>query len=158
MLPQTGSAAHYYPSILNHHTSAMAYPPTYREVAPPLPSIKIHAGDRFSAHHDMPFGRASAMPIPGIEPRHHVPPALPPPPEPFTETPRRAEDLKRERRGYASNHGSINSSYADERPSLKRRDTGGTTGDEGYASYASTDRYALETMQLLLLPLDTCTN
>ncbi|KAM3431256.1 hypothetical protein NHJ13734_007381 [Beauveria thailandica] len=118
----------------------MAYPPSYREVAPPLPSIKIHAGDRFSSHHDMPFGRSSAMPIPGIEPRQHVPPPLPPPPEPFTDATRRAEDLKRERRGYASNYGSINSSYADQRPSLKRRDTGSTTGDEGYASYASTDR------------------
>lgn len=92
----------------------------------------------------MPFGRANAMPIPGIEPRHHVPPALPPPTEPFADASRRtAEDLKRERRGYASNYGSINSAYPDERPSLKRRDTGSTTGDEGYASYASTDRYAL---------------
>ncbi|OAA71098.1 Zinc finger, C2H2-type/integrase, DNA-binding protein [Akanthomyces lecanii RCEF 1005] len=111
----------------------MAYPPSYREVAPPLPSIKIHAGDRFSTHPDMPFGRSSAMPIPGIEPRHHVPPALPPPTEPFS-------DLQRERRGYSSNYGSANSLYPDQRPSLKRRDTGSTTGDEGYASYASTDR------------------
>ncbi|TQV95110.1 hypothetical protein V2A60_009823 [Cordyceps javanica] len=117
----------------------MACPPSYREVAPPLPSIKIHAGDRFS-HHDMPFGRSGAMAIPGVEPRHYVPPPLPPPPEPFGEVSRRPLDLKRERRDYASNYSSLNSSYADQRPSLKRRDTGSTTGDEGYASYASTDR------------------
>ncbi|OAA63106.1 Zinc finger, C2H2-type/integrase, DNA-binding protein [Cordyceps fumosorosea ARSEF 2679] len=113
----------------------MACPPSYRELAPPLPSIKIHAGE----HYDIPFGRTGAMPIPGIEPRHYVPPALPPPPEPFAEH-RRAEDIKRERRGYASNYGSISSSCSDQRPSLKRRDTGSTTGDEGYASYASTNR------------------
>ncbi|ATY65999.1 C2H2 finger domain [Cordyceps militaris] len=117
----------------------MACPPSYRERAPPLPSIKIHAGDRFSSH-DMRLGQTGAIPIPGIEHRHYAPPPLPPPPEPFTEPHCRPDDIKRERRGYASNYSSFNSLYADQRPSLKRRDTGSTTGDEGYASYASTDR------------------
>lgn len=89
----------------------------------------------------MPFGRSNTMPIPGLESRHMAPPPLPPPTEPFGSMARRAGDVKMERRSYASNFGSINS-YDDGRPSLKRRDTGSSFGDEGYASYASTDRYA----------------
>jgi hypothetical protein len=50
--------------------------------------------------------------------------------------------------GYApssmnSGYGSIGSSYAGDRPFMKRRDTASTNGgDEGYASYSSTDRSA----------------
>jgi hypothetical protein len=126
----------------------MAYPPSYREMAPPLPSIVVPGGDRYASSHDMSFPPSNAMAIPGIEHHHHVPPPLPPPPEPFGRTPRHPDDIKRERRdlsrgeSFASTYSSMaGSSFADERPSFKRRDTGGTsTGDEGYASYASTDR------------------
>lgn len=83
------------------------------------------------------------MPIPGMESKHFVPPALPPPPEPFGETTPRPDD-RRGRRDYAhssfvSGYGSMCSSFADERPALKRRDTAGSM-DEGYASLSSTDR------------------
>lgn len=124
----------------------MAYPPAYREVAPALPSIIVPGGGRYSTgHHDMPFGRSPAMAIPGLERHEYVPPPLPPPPEPFGKTSYRSEDLKRERREYthgsfASGYGSIVSSFADERPSLKRADTASTNGDEGYASLSSTER------------------
>ena len=125
----------------------MAYPPSFREMAPPLPRIVAPAGDGYASSHDMSLAHSNAMAIPGIEHHHHVPPALPPPPEPFGHAPRHPDDIKRERRdpsrgeSFASTYSSMGSSYADERPSFKRRDTGGTsTGDEGYASYASTDR------------------
>ncbi|PWI69050.1 hypothetical protein PCL_01435 [Purpureocillium lilacinum] len=103
---------------------------------------------RYRAHHDMPFGRSPAMSIPGLDMRDDVPPPLPPPRIlPFGDSPHPSEHTRRDSRDYnasssfASGYGSMASSHADDRPSFKRRDTGSTAnGDEGYASYASTDR------------------
>lgn len=80
--------------------------------------------------------------------RDDVPPPLPPPRIlPFGDSPHPSEHTRRDSRDYnasssfASGYGSMASSHADDRPSFKRRDTGSTAnGDEGYASYASTDR------------------
>ncbi|KAL3962470.1 hypothetical protein ACCO45_003993 [Purpureocillium lilacinum] len=126
----------------------MAFPPQYREPAPTLPSIIAPGPGRYRAHHDMPFGRSPAMSIPGLDMRDDVPPPLPPPRIlPFGDSPHPSEHTRRDSRDYnasssfASGYGSMASSHADDRPSFKRRDTGSTAnGDEGYASYASTDR------------------
>ncbi|KAM5352858.1 hypothetical protein ACJ41O_005580 [Fusarium nematophilum] len=130
----------------------MAFPPQFREPAPALPSIIVPSGDRFrshASHHEMPFGRSPAMSIPGIQTPDDVPPPLPPPRYvPGPDQPHHPEDM-REKRDYshgtgsfASGYGSMNSSYAEDRPSYQRRDTYSTIGDrdEGYASYSSTDR------------------
>ncbi|PHH85691.1 hypothetical protein CDD83_65 [Cordyceps sp. RAO-2017] len=74
------------------------------------------------------------------------PPPLPPPRYPLGDAAQPSDDIKRDHRSHASSsfasgYGSMGSSYADERPNFKRRDTGSTTnGDEGYSSYASTER------------------
>ena len=127
----------------------MAFPPQYREPAPTLPSIIAPGPGRYRAHHDMPFGRSPALSLPGLDMRDDVPPPLPPPRIlPFGDSPHPSEHTRRDSRAYnasssfASGYGSMASSHADDRPSFKRRDTGSTAnGDEGYASYASTDRY-----------------
>lgn len=101
----------------------------------------------------MQFGRSPAIPIPGLEPKDDVPPPLPPPRVlPFGDAPRQlSADTNKDHHHRTRAHGSslasgycsMGSPYADDRPQLKKRDTGGTTAgaDEGYASYASTERY-----------------
>ncbi|PNY25923.1 Uncharacterized protein TCAP_04140 [Tolypocladium capitatum] len=127
----------------------MAFPPQYREPAPTLPSIIAPGTGRYRAHHDVPFGRSPAISIPGLGPQDDVPPPLPPPRIlPFGDAPQQPEDMKRDHREYghgsssfASGYSSMGSSFADERPNFKRRDTGSTVnGDEGYCSYASPER------------------
>lgn len=95
------------------------------------------------------------MAIPGLDTRDDVPPPLPPPRIlPFGDAPTHLpDDMKRERREYtttttslsslASGYSSMSPSYLEERPCFKRRDTGSINGDEGYASYASTERCAI---------------
>ncbi|KAK0382934.1 hypothetical protein NLU13_8850 [Sarocladium strictum] len=128
----------------------MALSPVYREPAQALPSIRGTAHDRFHGKHDSPFSSSPAQAIPGMRSRHEAPPALPPPRFPFGEAPH-AEEMRRPDKDFAhhghapssmnSGYGSIGSSYADERPFFKRRDTSSTNGgDEGYASFSSTDR------------------
>lgn len=119
----------------------MAYPPSYREVTPALPSIIVPGGGRVSSrHHDVGFGRSPAMPIPGIDSKTFAPPPLPPPPEPFSKSSGLEDAKRRGRRDYPHGYESVGSSFADERPHLPRRDTAGSNGDEGYASLSSTDR------------------
>ncbi|KAL2675722.1 hypothetical protein Neosp_011913 [[Neocosmospora] mangrovei] len=126
----------------------MAFPPQYRDAAPPLPSIIAPPpGDRFrshASHHELPFGRSPAMSIPGIQTPSDVPPPLPPPRYfPGADQPAPPEDMgiKREyttHGSFASGYGSMTSSYHDEHPNYQRRDL--SERDEGYASYSSTDR------------------
>src|SRR5262245_58892361 len=116
----------------------MAFPPQYREPAPALPSIIVpHADHRFRGHPDIPYSRSAAMSIPGIEPRDEVPPPLPPPrilpldgapTAPHPEDMRDRGDYATSAASYTSGYGSLASSFVDERPSYKRRDTNSTQG------------------------------
>lgn len=82
----------------------------------------------------MHFSRQSAMPAASIEAHHRIPQPLPYPLKPF-------RNLQRERGAYISKYSSVTSLNPDQRPSLKRRDTGSTTGDKTYANCAFTDWY-----------------
>ncbi|KAL7793844.1 hypothetical protein V8C37DRAFT_79603 [Trichoderma ceciliae] len=132
----------------------MAFPPQYREAPPPLPSI-IVPGSGANRYRDqgIPFSRSPAMAIPGIETRDDVPPPLPPPQIlPFGEVPTQFRDDMEDKRefsrgssfasrsSFASGYGSMSPCHLGERPGYKRRDTGSINSDEGYASYASTER------------------
>ncbi|KAM4066316.1 hypothetical protein HRG_000430 [Hirsutella rhossiliensis] len=124
----------------------MAFPPQYREPPPTLPSIIAPGPGHYHAPHDsMRFGRSPAISIPGPEPKVNAPPPLPPPRNlPVGDAPQPPPNSKDHRlrthaSSLASGYGSMGSSYADDRPHFKRRDTA-NGGDEGYASYASTER------------------
>ncbi|PHH60701.1 hypothetical protein CDD81_1319 [Ophiocordyceps australis] len=104
--------------------------------------------ERFRGHHQVPLSRSHAISIPGLEPRTQAPPPLPPPRiVPIGDAPQLPEDMSREHRDYghgpasmASGYGSIASSFADDRPNYRKRESGSLHDDEGYASYASTER------------------
>lgn len=138
------------PRSIGQATPAMAFPAQDREPAPTLPSIIAPSSGRYRGHHVMPFGRSPAISIPGLELRDDVPPPLPRPRVlPVGDAPQQSEGMRKDHREYsrasssfASGYGSVASSHADERRNVERRDTGGTTnGDEGYYSFASTERY-----------------
>ncbi|KAK5989488.1 hypothetical protein PT974_11011 [Cladobotryum mycophilum] len=135
----------------------MAFPPQYRD-APPLPSIAVpmSGADRFKEH-GVPFSRSPAMSIPGLDTRIDAPPPLPPPKVlPFGEVPTPRPDFKKERNyphgsstssfahgsssSFASGYGSMSPNYLDERHGFKRRDISSLMSDEGYSSYASSER------------------
>ncbi|KAH0527155.1 hypothetical protein TsFJ059_002181 [Trichoderma semiorbis] len=132
----------------------MAFPPQYREVPAPLPSIVVpgNGANRFRDQ-GIPFSRSLAMAIPGIETRDDVPPPLPPPRNlPFGDAPTQFRDDFKDKRDYsrgssfasrssfASGYGSMSPCHLDDRSGYKRREAGSITSDEGYASYASTER------------------
>ncbi|KAL7809226.1 hypothetical protein V8C26DRAFT_272066 [Trichoderma gracile] len=132
----------------------MAFPPQYREAPPSLPSI-IVPGSGANRYRDqgIPFSRSPAMAIPGMDMRDDVPPPLPPPRHlPFGEAPTQYRDEAKDKRdfsrgssfasrsSFASGYGSMSPALLDERSGYKRRETGSINSDEGYASYASTER------------------
>lgn len=96
------------------------------------------------------------MAIPGMDSRDDVPPPLPPPRVlPFGDAPTQYRDDLKDKRDYsrgssfasrsslASGYGSMSPCHLDERPGYRRRETGSINSDEGYASYASTERCAI---------------
>ncbi|KAJ4022653.1 hypothetical protein NW766_001697 [Fusarium irregulare] len=125
----------------------MAFPPSYREPGPALPSIIVPAtGDRYrthASHHELQYGRSPAMSIPGMQTRDDVPPPLPPPKYLHDQPSALAENMREKREyaqgSFASGYESMNSSYLEDRPSYQRR-SNTSDRDEGYASYSSTDR------------------
>ncbi|RDA82630.1 hypothetical protein CP532_1218 [Ophiocordyceps camponoti-leonardi (nom. inval.)] len=130
----------------------MAYPPYYRET----PSMRSS------------FNKP--IPIRGQPPVDETPPPLPPPKYPLSaDAPQQPSDVRlynnreRENRSsssLASGYGSM-ASFIDDRPSFKRRDnnnnnnnninTTTAAADEGYASYASHDKYAVDRVSALSL-------
>ncbi|RDA84184.1 hypothetical protein CP533_4058 [Ophiocordyceps camponoti-saundersi (nom. inval.)] len=118
----------------------MAFPPHYRETPSMRSSFK-------------------SIPIRGQPHVEEPPPALPPPRFlPSADAPQ-PSDMRlynnREREGHsssslASGYGSM-ASFIDDRPSFKRRDKISTAADEGYASYASPDKYAVDHVSALSL-------
>jgi hypothetical protein len=102
------------------------------------------------------------MAIPGIETRDDVPPPLPPPRIlPFGEVPTQYRDDMKDKREFsrgssfasrsslASGYGSMSPCHLEERSGYRRRETGSINSDEGYASYASTERWELITRATL---------
>lgn len=94
------------------------------------------------------------MAIPGMDMRDDVPPPLPPPRHlPFGEAPTQYREEVKDKRdfsrgssfasrsSFASGYGSMSPALVDERSGYKRRETGSINSDEGYASYASTERW-----------------
>ncbi|KAH7140470.1 hypothetical protein B0J13DRAFT_638191 [Dactylonectria estremocensis] len=127
----------------------MAFLPQYRQSVPSLPSIRFLQNDRFRAAQDTPFGRSSAMSIPGLPTHHDPPPPLPPPryvpgigQPPHSDGMQVKREYKNSPASFASGHGSMASLYAEDRPGYMRSGTSSAIGerDEGYASYSSTDR------------------
>ncbi|RCI09934.1 hypothetical protein L249_8375 [Ophiocordyceps polyrhachis-furcata BCC 54312] len=122
----------------------MAYPPHYRKT----PSMRSSFN--------------SPIPIRGQNQPHVEPPPPLPPPKfpPLADAPQASEDMRlynnnreRENRSsssLASGYGSM-TSYLDDRSSFKRRDNNIITADEGYASYASPDKYAVDRVSTLSL-------
>lgn len=153
------SSRHLFPNFKNlqlpPHITTMAFPPQFREVPAPLPSIVVpgNGANRFRDQ-GIPFSRSPAMAIPGIETRDDVPPPLPPPRNlPFGDAPTQFRDDFKDKRdfsrgssfasrsSFASGYGSMSPCHMDDRQGYERRGTGSITSDEGYASYASTDRW-----------------
>ncbi|EHK46928.1 uncharacterized protein TrAtP1_010461 [Trichoderma atroviride] len=131
----------------------MAFPPQYREAPPALPSIIVPGSGANRYRDDLTFSRSPAMAIPGMDTRDDVPPPLPPPRVlPFGDAPTQyrddSKDKKESSRGssfasrssLASGYGSMSPCHLEERPGYRRREAGSINSDEGYASYASTER------------------
>lgn len=107
----------------------------------------------------MQFSGSPAISIPGLDSKAEEPPPPLPPPRhlSFLEAPGHHEESKKELRDYgpslssmqsiqSSGYGSMRSSFAEERPSSKRRDTGSSiNGDEGYSSYTAAERFVAAT-------------